>query len=129
MKNQKSKKIAYWIATGLLCFCLLGGVGQLFQVKQIVDGFKPLGYPTYFISIIGFWKVLAIIAILAPKLPLLKEWAYAGVFFAMTGASVSHLAVNDSVFHIIVPLIIASLAICSWYLRPSDRKLNLGGVS
>jgi hypothetical protein len=103
---------------------MLGGIGQLFQVKQIVDGFKPLGYPTYFISLIGFWKVMAIIAILVPKFPLVKEWAYAGVFFAMTGASVSHIAVNDPAFHIIVPLIIAGLAICSWYLRPADRRLS-----
>ncbi len=123
MTNQKSKKTAYWIVTGLLCFCMLGGVGQLFQLKQIVDGFRPLGYPTYFISIVGFWKVMAIIAILAPKFPLLKEWAYAGVFFVMIGASVSHIAVNDSAFHIIIPLVIASLAVCSWYLRPTDRRL------
>lgn len=129
MKTQQSKKTAYWLVTGLLCFCMLGGIGQLFQVKQIVDGFKPLGYPNYFISIIGLWKVLAIIAILVPKFPLVKEWAYAGVFFVMTGASVSHIAVNDPAFHIIVPLIIAGLAICSWYLRPADRKLNFNSSS
>ncbi len=123
MANQEFRKTAYWIVTALLCFCMLGGIGQLFQVKQIVDGFEPLGYPTYFISIIGFWKVLAIIAILIPKFPLLKEWAYAGVFFVMTGASVSHITVNDSVFHIIVPLIIAGLAVCSRYLRPVDGNL------
>jgi hypothetical protein len=126
MENQKSKRIAYWIVTGLLCFCMLGGIGQLFQVKQVVEGFAPLGYPTYFISIIGFWKVLAIIAILVPKFPLLKEWAYAGIVFAMTGASVSHIAVNDSTFHILVPLVITGLAIGSWFLRPADRKINSG---
>ncbi len=120
---EKRKKIAYWIATGLLCFSLLGGIGQLFQVKQIVDGFAPLGYPLYFLSIIGFWKTMAIIAILIPKFPLVKEWAYAGIFFAMTGASISQMAVDSPVFHIIVPLIIAGLAIISWYLRPADRRL------
>lgn len=120
---ETKNKLAYWIITGLLCFCLLGGIGQLFQVKQVVEGFIPLGYPLYFISIIGFWKVMAIIAILIPGRPLLKEWAYAGVFFAMTGASISHISVHDSVFHIIVPLIIVVLAISSWYLRPASRKL------
>lgn len=120
---EKRKNIGYWITTSLLCFCLLGGIGQLFQVKEVVAGFAPLGYPTYFISIIGFWKVLAIIAILVPKLPLVKEWAYAGIFFAMTGASASHIAVNDSAFHIIMPLLIAGLAVCSWYLRPLTRKI------
>ncbi|MES2133335.1 MAG: DoxX family protein [Bacteroidota bacterium] len=121
---EKRKKIAYWISTGLLCFCMLGGIGQLFQVKQVVDGFAPLGYPTYFVSIIGFWKVMAIIVILIPKFPLVKEWAYAGVFFVMTGASISHIAISDSAFHIIVPLIIAGLAVFSWYLRPASRKLT-----
>jgi hypothetical protein len=124
---KKNKKIAYWITTTLLCFCMLGGIGQLFQVKEVVDGFVKLGYPTYFISIIGFWKILAIIAILVPKLPLLKEWAYAGVFFVMTGATISHIAVNDSVFHIIMPLIIAGLAVASWYLRSSTRKITTNG--
>lgn len=120
---EKRKNIAYWITTGLLCFSLLGGIGQLFQVKQIVDGFAPLGYPLYFLSIIGFWKTMAIIAILIPKFPLVKEWAYAGIFFAMTGASISQMAVGSPVFHIIVPLVIAGLAIISWYLRPADRRL------
>lgn len=121
---EKRKNIGYWIITIMLCFCMLGGVGQLFQVKEVVDGFVKLGYPTYFISVIGFWKVMAIIAILIPRFPLLKEWAYAGIFFAMTGASISHIAVNDSAFHIIVPLIIAGLAVCSWYLRPMTRKIR-----
>lgn len=120
---EKRKKIAYWITTGLLCFCMLGGIGQLFQVKQIVDGFAPLHYPLYFLSIIGFWKTMAIVAILIPKFPLLKEWAYAGVFFAMTGASISQMAVGSPVLHIIVPLLIAGLAITSWYLRPPSRKI------
>jgi hypothetical protein len=121
---EKKKKIGYWITTILLCFCMLGGIGQLFQVKEVVDGFLKLGYPTYFISVIGFWKVLAIIAILIPKFPLLKEWAYAGVFFVMTGASISHIVVNDSAFHIIVPLLIVGLAVGSWYLRPATRRIT-----
>ena len=67
---------------------------------------------------------MAIIAILIPKFPLVKEWAYAGIFFAMTGASISHMAVHDSVFHIIVPLVIVGLALSSRYLRPISRKIN-----
>lgn len=118
------KKIAYWLTTGLLCFSLLGGIGQLLQYKPIVDGFASLGYPLYFFSIIGFWKTMAIIAILIPKFPLVKEWAYAGIFFAMTGASISHIVVHDAPFHIIVPLVIAGLAISSWYLRPLSRKIK-----
>lgn len=120
---KKRKNIAYWIITALLCFCMLGGIGQLFQVKQVVEGFAPLGYPRYFISIIGFWKVMAIIAILVGKFPLIKEWAYAGIVFVMTGACVSHIATHGSMFHIIVPLVIAGLAVASWYLRPPSRRL------
>jgi hypothetical protein len=120
---EKKKHITYWVVTVLLCFCLLGGFGQLFQVKEVVEGFAPLGYPTYFISIIGCWKILAIIALLVPRFPLLKEWAYAGVLFVMTGASVSQFMVNTSSFHIIAPLLITALALCSWYLRPADRRI------
>jgi|SRR5690606_15945699 len=121
---EKRKKIGYWITTGLLCFCMTGGIGQLFQIEGVVEGFAPLGYPTYFLSILGFWKVMSIIALLLPKLPLLKEWAYAGIFFAMTGASVSQMAINGSMADIIVPLVIAGLAVCSWYLRPISRKIT-----
>lgn len=120
---EKRRKIAYWLTTGLLSFCMLGGIGQLFQYKPQIDGFAQLGYPTYFLSIIGFWKLMAIIALLIPKYPLVKEWAYAGIFFAMTGASISHIVVHDTAFHIIVPLVIAGLAVSSWYLRPSSRKI------
>ncbi len=120
---EKKKKIAYWCVTALLCFCMLGGIGQLLQVKEVLAGFDPLGYPHYFVSIIGFWKVMAIIAILVPKFPLVKEWAYAGVFFVMTGASISHIVMDGSVFHTIVPLVIAGLGVASWYLRPPSRKI------
>ena len=119
---EKRKKIAYWIITGLLCFCLLGGIGQLFQVKEIVAGFAPLGYPLYFISIIGFWKTMAIIAILIPKFPLLKEWAYAGFFFAMSGAIISHFAKGDETIAYFGPTLLLVLTVLSWYFRPADRK-------
>ncbi|MFD1629713.1 DoxX family protein [Pseudopedobacter beijingensis] len=120
---EKTKHTTYWIITGLLCLSLSGGIGQLLQVKEVVEGFAPLGYPTYFISIIGFWKIMAIIALLVPKFPLLKEWAYAGIVFAMTGASISHIVSGSELFHIIAPLIIVILAVVSWYLRPASRKL------
>jgi len=89
----------------------------------VVQGFKPLGYPTYFISLIGTWKMLGIIAILAPKFKLLKEWAYAGIFFTMTGAVISHIASNDVSAQIIAPVVLAVFTVLSWYLRPADRKI------
>ena len=123
---EKRKLIWYWIITIILSFCIFsGGLAQALQVKQVVEGFKPLGYPTYFISIIGIWKVLGIIAILMPKFKLLKEWAYAGIFFTMTGAVISHIASNDVSAQIISPVVLAVFTVLSWYLRPADRKINL----
>jgi len=123
---EKRKLIWYWIITALLSFCIFsGGLAQAMQVKGVVDGFKPLGYPTYFISIIGVWKVLGIIAILIPGFKLLKEWAYAGIFFVMTGAVISHIASNDVTVQIIAPALLAIFTVLSWYLRPADRKIVL----
>jgi hypothetical protein len=121
---EKRKLIWYWIITGLLSFCIFfGGLTQALQLKQTIQGFKPLGYPTYFISVIGIWKMLGIIAILAPKFKLLKEWAYAGIFFAMSGAVISHIASNDVKVQIIAPIVLAVFTVLSWYLRPADRKI------
>jgi hypothetical protein len=121
---EKRKLIWYWVITAILSFCIFfGGLMQAIQAKGVVEGFKPLGYPTYFISLIGVWKVLGVIAILIPKFPLLKEWAYAGIFFAMTGAVISHIASDDIKVQIIAPFMLAVFTVLSWYLRPADRKL------
>jgi hypothetical protein len=124
MENRKV--LWYWIITAILSFCIFsGGLAQAVQVKGVVQGFKPLGYPNYFISIIGVWKVLGVIAILIPKFPLLKEWAYAGIFFVMTGAVISHIASDNVSVQIIAPLLLAVFTVLSWYLRPADRKIIL----
>jgi hypothetical protein len=121
---EKRKTIWYWIITTILSFCIFsGGLAQAFQVKGVIEGFKPLGYPTYFISFIGVWKVLGIIAILIPKFKLLKEWAYSGIFFTMTGAVISHIASDNVSIQIVAPVILAVFTVLSWYLRPVDRKL------
>jgi hypothetical protein len=121
---EKRKLIWYWIITGILSFCIFsGGLAQALLLKDVIAGFKPLGYPAYFISLIGVWKMLGIIAILAPKFKLLKEWAYAGIFFTMTGAVISHIASNDIHPQIIAPAVFAVFTVLSWYLRPADRKI------
>jgi len=121
---EKRKTLWYWIFTIILSFCIFsGGLAQAMQVKGVVDGFKPLGYPIYFISLIGVWKMLGIIAILIPGFKLLKEWAYAGIFFVMSGAVISHIASNDVSVQIIAPFLLAAFAVLSWYLRPADRKI------
>jgi hypothetical protein len=122
---EKRKLIWYWVITAILSFCLFsGGLAQAVQVKGVVQGFKPLGYPDYFISLIGVWKVLGIIAILIPKFKLLKEWAYAGLFFVMSGAVISHIASGDVSVQIIAPILLAVFTVLSWYLRPTDRKIS-----
>jgi hypothetical protein len=121
---EKRKLLWYWIITIILSFFIFsGGLAQAMQVKGVVQGFKPLGYPTYFISLIGVWKVLGIIAILIPNFKLLKEWAYAGIFFVMSGAVISHIASGDVSNQIIAPVVLAIFTVLSWYLRPADRKI------
>ena len=87
-----------------------------------------LGYPPYFLTVLGVWKVLGAIAILMPRFPRLKEWAYAGIFFDLTGAAASYAAAGDhgvSAFHILAPLFLAVLAVASWALRPESRTIGI----
>jgi hypothetical protein len=124
LKMEKTKRLWYWIITVILSFCLFsGGLAQAVQVKEVVQGFKPLGYPHYFISLIGIWKMLGIIAILVPGFKLLKEWAYAGIFFVMSGAVISHIASGDVSVQIISPFLLAVFTVLSWYLRPANRRI------
>ena len=123
---EKRNKIIYWVATALLAFGMLGsGLAQIFQAKDMIALVVPLGYPLYFLYIIGTWKILAVIAILLPRFKLVKEWAYAGLFFAMTGALISHLAIGDNGIQAIIgPLMQTIFIILSWYFRPADRKIS-----
>src|SRR5580704_19205519 len=92
---EKKNLAIYWIATSLMSVGMLGsGLAQIAHAKEMVDLVVPLGYPLYILYIIGVWKILGVIAILVPGFKLLKEWAYAGFFFVMTGALFSHLAVG-----------------------------------
>jgi uncharacterized membrane protein YphA (DoxX/SURF4 family) len=122
---MKSKHISYWTTTAILAFVLIsGGAAQVAHLPQNVEGILHLGYPLYFITILGTWKVSGGIALLVPRFPRLKEWAYAGTFFEMTGASISHAVCGDNAMHIVVPMLFAVLAIASWSLRPASRTLG-----
>jgi hypothetical protein len=122
---EKRNKIIYWVATGLLAFGMLqSGIFAVLRTKQWVELITSLGYPIYFLTILGTWKIFGVIAISIPRFKLLKEWAYAGFFFAMTGALASHLANGDySIKGIIGPLMQTVFIILSWYFRPADRKI------
>lgn len=121
--EPQAKTIAYWVTTSVLAFCMTGGIFQLLGVQATVEGIVRLGYPSYIIPALGLAKVLALFAILWPGLPRLKEWAYAGIFFNMLGASVSHIATNEPWFSS-VTLAIAGLTLASWALRPASRKFR-----
>lgn len=128
--TAKAKNIVYWITTILVAFPIgSGGVAQVARVQGTVDGFVHiLGYPLYFVTILGVWKVLGAIAILVPRFPRLKEWAYAGIFFDLTGAAASSAGVGvygAYAFHILAPLILAGLTVASWALRPQSRKIGV----
>ncbi|QEC76442.1 DoxX family protein [Mucilaginibacter ginsenosidivorax] len=123
----KRNKIIYWVATIWLALGMIStGIVQLLKMKEGqggADSIAHLGYPVYLLTILGVWKFLGVVTVLIPKLPLIKEWAYAGFFFVMTGAIFSHLASGDGVKEIFPSLLLLVLTIVSWYFRPADRKL------
>jgi uncharacterized membrane protein YphA (DoxX/SURF4 family) len=128
--TAKAKSIIYWTMTTLVALPIgSGGVGQILQYRANPHGVVPeLGYPLYFFLILGVWKVLGAIAILVPRFPRLKEWAYAGIFFDLTGAAASCAAVSGYGaygFHVIAPLIIAGFTVASWALRPESRTIGV----
>lgn len=122
---KKSHKIIYWVSTIWLALGMTStGIVQMIQMKEEMEKMAHLGFPAYFISLIGVWKVLGVIAILLPKFPLVKEWAYAGFFFTMFGAIVSHLACGDALVDLFGPSLLLVLTVVSWYFRPEERKLK-----
>jgi hypothetical protein len=122
----KRNKIIYWIATIWLALGMVStGIVQLIHMQEEVDRMALLGYPLYFLTILGIWKLLGVITVLIPKFPLLKEWAYAGFFFAMSGAVYSHVASGSEAKDFFGPLLLIALTVISWYFRPADRKVNL----
>lgn len=121
---KKTNKIIYWIVTLFLSVGMLaGGIQQMLQIGGYNEIVTKLGYPLYLLSIIGTWKILGVIIILIPKYPLLKEWAYAGFFFVMTGAAISHLAVGQPFAETMPALILLVAIVLSWYFRPTNRKI------
>ena len=124
VEGPKLKTIGYWATTGVLVFCMTGGVFELLRLETTTEGIMRLGYPSYIIPALGLGKVLAVLAILWPGLPRLKEWAYAGILFNMLGAIVSHVASKDPAWSIAVTITIAAITLASWALRPENRRLG-----
>ncbi len=123
-KSEKIRRIVYWVATLWLSLGMVVTAGtQLIPLPEEAEMFSRLGYPLYLLSLIGVWKLLGVVAVLIPGFLLLKEWAYAGFFFAMSGAVISHLAVRDAPEHLFGPMLLLVLTLVSWYFRPADRRL------
>ena len=121
----KQNNILYWVATGFLTVGMLaGGVQQALQTGGYVAIARQLGYPLYLLSIIGIWKILGVAALLVPGAPLIKEWAYAGFFFVMSGAAISHIAMRHTAAEVIPSLVLLMVIVLSWYTRPADRRIN-----
>ncbi|KGO79952.1 DoxX-like family protein [Flavobacterium beibuense F44-8] len=121
----KRNKIIYWIATIWLALGMLStGIVQLLKTEDEVTKITQLGYPVYILTILGIWKILGVVVMLLPKMPVVKEWAYAGFFFTMTGAVVSHLVSGSPVGELFGPVLLIVLTVVSWYLRPESRNTN-----
>ena len=119
---SKQRLIGYWVTTGLFAAAFLAsGVAEVTGAPAVVAAMRPLGYPLYFLTILGVWKILGAVALLAPRLPRLKEWAYAGIFFDLTGAAFSHASSGDPAGKVATPLVFLLLAAASWALRPPAR--------
>jgi uncharacterized membrane protein len=122
----KQNKIIYWFFTLWLALGMLStGIVQLIRSEDELIRITHLGYPVYFLTILGIWKILGVLAVLAPEFPRLKEWAYAGFFFAMSGAAISHIAVADPMGEIIPSLLLLAITLMSWYFRPAARRITL----
>ncbi|MGG5207697.1 DoxX family protein [Chryseobacterium sp. MIQD13] len=125
-KSQKRNKIIYWIFTLWMALGMIStAIVQLMKNKDELANFTNLGYPAYLMTIIGVWKILGVIAVLIPRFPLLKEWAYAGFFFVMSGALISHIIIGDTAGNTLPALLLLVLVIISWYFRPADRKISM----
>lgn len=121
---NKRNRIIYWIATVWLALGMIAtGIAQLLRIEDDVKQFMQLGYPPYLMVLLGGWKILGVAAILAPGMPRVKEWAYAGFFFTTTGAIVSHLAVGDPLREALPSTLLLVLTIVSWASRPAGRTI------
>ncbi|MHA4843970.1 DoxX family protein [Flavitalea antarctica] len=127
---KKRNKIIYWIATLWLALGMAStGIVQLLKLKEETGFIIKMGYPDYLLPFLGAAKIFGVVAVLIPRFPLLKEWAYAGFFFMMLGALYSHIVLGDAINEIFPPLLLLVLTILSWTFRPAERKISIPVLS
>lgn len=125
MNANRAKAIGYWLTTGILALeFAMSGAFSIARPPIVIAGLAHLGYPAYLPVLLGTWKLLGVLALLAPRFPRLKEWAYAGIMFDVTGAAFSHASSGDGAAEIAVPLVFAVITVASWLLRPESRTLG-----
>jgi hypothetical protein len=123
--GSRYRAITYWISTALLAAeMLIGGAWGILRIPYVREMMQDLGYPDYFVMLLGVWYALGGVVLLAPGLPRLKEWAYAGATFVYTGAIASHIAMDDAVHTLVAPSVFLGLTFASWALRPPSRRLS-----
>jgi hypothetical protein len=123
--DSKSKTAGYWVVTGLFCAVYtVSALGDLLQLSPMKETLAHLGYPAYVATILGPWKALAVLALLAPGLQRVKEWAYAGAVFDLTGGLASHLFSGDPLPKPLLPVVMLALLVSSYLLRPTARVLG-----
>jgi hypothetical protein len=121
--GSRFRTVSYWMSTGIIALAFgSGGAAYLAGGEVQLRGMAELGYPAYFVTILGVWKVLGALAIVTPRFPRLREWAYAGIAFDLIGAAASHAAVGNPVAHVVVPLVLLAIMAVSW--RLADSELN-----
>ena len=122
-RSPRWRPVVYWLATAAVAGELgLGGIWDIARLPFVADLVTHLGYPSYFLVLLGTWKVLGALALLVPRRPLLKEWAYAGAFFTYTGAIASHLTTGYALGEVGLLAVLTVLTVLSWALRPPSRR-------
>jgi DoxX-like family len=123
--SPRLRAAGYWAATACVAAEMgVGGVWDIARLPFVSDVVAHLGYPSYFLVLLGTWKMLGAAALLVPRQPLLKEWAYAGAFFAYTGAMISHLTTGYDLPEVAVLGVMTALTVTSWALRPATRRIR-----
>jgi hypothetical protein len=127
-RSTRARTIAFWIVTVLVVQENVSGFfWGVFHLEFITANLAHLGYPAYFLNVVGFGQLLCALAILSPGFERAKEWGYAGALLNYGAAAYSHLAIGDPVRTWIPPLVFAFLTLASWTLRPPERRLAASG--
>ena len=125
-QSLDGRSIIYWVASVIAALLFaVPGAALVAHVPHFADEMRRLGYPSYFLYLLGVCKVLGAFAILAPGLPRIKEWAYAGMMIDIIGAIVSHVAIGDEATKVVIPVVIGCVVVTSWALRPPSRTLPM----